>query len=190
MLRLLRFLRSLLASRRGTAATEFAILMPVMATILFAVFELSQIVRAQMKLENAAQSIADLVSQQIDGVTGGTNGSLGNFCKAGALMMTPFSVGADSASFTIAVASVTNQGGAAQDWQSDDSCGSNATAISSVSLARGLVPSAGDSVIVVQASYLYNSPIQYLFPGLFTLTHVAFARPRGNAAIACTASCS
>jgi hypothetical protein len=45
-------------------------------------------------------------------------------------------------------------------------------------------------VIVVQANYQYSSVIQYLIPSSFQLSRTAFARPRNNLSIACTAPCS
>lgn len=194
---MLQRLRTLLSNDRGMASIEFAILVPVMAMILFAIYELSQHVRVQQKVDNAAQSIADMVAQQAAGVTGGTSGTLGNFCAAGGLMMTPFAAGTGASNFSAAIASVTNNasGGVAVDWESDNACGTSVAAIrpgapALVTAPVNLVPTPGDSVIVVQVSYVYDSPLQYLFPGLVTLTHTAFARPRNNGVIACGTPCT
>lgn len=196
----MRVLRSLFANDRGVAALEFVIVLPIMLSLLFATYELSQYVRVQLKVDNAAQSIADLVAQQAAGVTSGTSGSLGNFCTAGVLMMTPFPVGTSQSTFSMAVASVTNytSGGVTVDWESDASCTKSATALGATAKTlatspANLIPTAGtpgDSAIVVTVTYVYNSPIQYFFPGLLTLTHTAFARPRSNAVVSCTAPCT
>ncbi|QGZ60359.1 TadE/TadG family type IV pilus assembly protein [Paraburkholderia acidisoli] len=196
----MRRLRALLADNRGVAALEFAIILPIMLTLVFATYEISQFVRAQLKVDSASQAIADMVAQQAAGVTSGTSGSLGNFCTAGTLMMTPFAVGTNNSSFSMAVASVTNYSltGPTVDWESDKSCSTTATALgsSAKSLATSptnLIPTAGspgDSVIVVTVNYVYNSPLHYIIPGLLTLTHTAFARPRSNGLILCTAPCT
>lgn len=203
----MRRLCSCLANDRGVASLEFAIVLPIMLSLLFATYELTQLVRAQLKVDSAAQAIADMVAQQAAGVTSGTSGSLGNFCTAGGLMMTPFPVdtggtGTSSANaFSLAVASVTNytSSGATLDWESDRSCtvtaaalGNTATALATGS-STNLIPTAGapgDSVIIVKVSYVYDSPIQYFFPGLITLTHTAFARPRNDGVVACSAPCT
>ncbi|WP_322059251.1 TadE/TadG family type IV pilus assembly protein [Paraburkholderia sp. J63] len=196
----MRGLRALFANERGVASIEFAIILPAMISLLFATYELSQYVRAQLKVDSAAQVIADMVAQQAAGVTSGTTGSLGNFCAAGGLMMTPFAVGSNNSSFAMAVASVTNytSSGVTVDWESDKSCSTNATALGSTAKTlatspTNLIPTAGapgDSVIVATVTYVYNSPIQYFFPGLLTLTHTAFARPRSNGVIACGSPCT
>jgi len=197
-------LRSLLRHNRGTAAIEFALVAPIMAIIMIGMYQGAQIERADMMLSNAAAAIADLVGQQVNGVTGGTSGSLGNFCYAAKKMMTVFptnGTAGNAGAFSVAIASVTNYtaGGVKIDWESDGSCTVTATALGSaassiVTSPTNLIPTAGspygDSVIVVHATYIYSSVIQYILPGLFTLTQDAFARPRGNAPISCPSPCT
>jgi Flp pilus assembly protein TadG len=197
--RICRFLKN----TRGVAAMEFVLVLPLMIALLFAIYEVGQFVRVNMQLSNAASSMADLISQQSTGVTSGTSGVLGNVCKAGTLMMTPFPTGAAAGpgAFSVAMASVTNYTSTAVtvDWESDHSCIATATALGTQG-AQGLamaptnlLPNAGtpgDSVIIVRATYQYSSVIQYLIPSSFTLVQTAFARPRNNLTIACTAPCS
>jgi Flp pilus assembly protein TadG len=196
----MRLLRSLLMNDRGVASLEFVIVLPIMLSLLFATYELSQYVRAQLKVDNAAQSIADMVAQQAAGVTSGTSGSLGNFCTAGTLMMTPFPAGSGGSSFAVSIASVTNytSDGVTIDWESDKSCSTTAAALGATAKTlatspTNLIPTAGtpgDSVIIATVTYVYDSPIQYFFPGLLTLTHTAFARPRSNGVVPCSSPCT
>jgi len=198
-------LRSLMRHNSGSAAIEFALVAPIMGIIMIGMYQGAQIERADMMLSNAAAAVADLVGQQVNGVTGGTSGSLGNFCYAARKMMTVFpttgsSLGTNGA-FSLAIASVTNYtaGGVTVDWESDGSCTVTATALGAaaktiVTSPTNLIPTAGspygDSVIVVHATYIYSSVIQYILPGLFTMTQDAFARPRGDAPISCTSPCT
>jgi Flp pilus assembly protein TadG len=191
-----------LKDARGVAAMEFVFVLPLMTALLFGIYEVGEFVRVNMQLANAATSMADLISQQTSGVTSGTTGVLGNFCQAGRLMMTPFPTGAaaGAGTFSVAMASVTNytSGGATVDWESDHSCTATAAALGNTAQTlatapTNLLPNAGtpgDSVIIVKATYQYSSVIQYLIPSSFTLTQTAFARPRNNLSIACTAPCS
>jgi len=127
-------------------------------------------------------------------------------------MMTPFP--ATSSAFTLAIASVTNYSGSGgtsvvvNDWEVDTACSGStaphlgsaaAIALATTPVNFDLVPTpgpvgstgiAGDSVIVVEVNYQYSSLIQYLAPSLGTITKLGFARPRANAVIACTASCT
>lgn len=200
-LRLRRF-RALGSDTRGTAAMEFVIVLPIMFMLLFGIYEVVQVVRANMQLANAATSIADMVAQQSAGVTNGPAGSLGNFCKAARMMMTPFPAEATKGpgKFSAAIASVTHYtaGGVTLDWESDGSCKAPADPLGTAARTlatspTNLLPNAGspgDSVIVVQASYQYLSAIQYVLPFPIVLKQTAFARPRGDRPITCTAPCS
>lgn len=187
---------------RGVSAIEFAFILPMMMTLLYAIYEGAQYVRVNMQLANATASIADLIAQQSAGVTSGTSGVLGNFCKAGQLMMTPFSTGTTSGAgaFSVAMVSVTNYSstGVTVDWESDRSCAAAATSVGATAKTlatspTNLLPNAGtpgDSVIIVQATYQYSSLMQYLISGIFTVSQTAFARPRSNVTVTCTAPCA
>ncbi|MDE1904119.1 MAG: hypothetical protein KGI46_09710, partial [Alphaproteobacteria bacterium] len=124
---------------------------------------------ADMRLANAAQSVADMIAQQ----SNITATMMTNFCNGGQLSMTPLS----GTSLKVAVAEVTNNNGTLTvDWN-DTSC-NNATSISNATtLATTLVPNTNDSVVIVQATYSYTSPISYVLSSSYTLTQTAYQRP-------------
>jgi Flp pilus assembly protein TadG len=161
--------------RAGTAGIEFALVLPIMLLLSLVALEATLAVMASMCLTNAAESVADIVAQQ-----NSANWSISNVCTAGQLSMTPLS----GTPLQIAVASVTNnQGsGVSVDWQ-DTSCGGAATISNATTLAMPLIPDSGDSVIVVQASYKYTPPIQYLFSSSITMTQTSYQRPRNGASV-------
>jgi hypothetical protein len=88
-----------------------------------------------------------------------------------------------SSSFKAAIASVTNSSGTVKvDWN-DTTCNS-ATAISNATtLATSDVPNVSDSVIIVEATFAYTSPIAHILSSAYTLTQYGYARPRANATI-------
>jgi Flp pilus assembly protein TadG len=135
-------------------------------------FEATLAVMASMCLSNAAISVANLVAQQ----SSVNSSSIANFCTAGQLSMTPLS----GTPLKVAIASVTNYGsGPRVDWQ-DTSCGGAATISNATSLAAGLIPNKNDSVIVVQATYQFTSPIQYIIPAAINMTQNSVQRPRSG----------
>lgn len=166
---MLRRLQNLLRHQDGTALIEFALVLPIMITLFLGVFEGTRVVAASMRLANAAQSVADMIAQQ----SNITSATMTNFCNGGQLSMTPLPGG----SLQIAVAEVTNNGSSlVVDWN-DTSC-NTATAITSpTTLATTLVPNANDSVVIVQATYAYSSPISYVLSKSYTLTQTAYQRP-------------
>ena len=185
--------------RRAAAMVEAALIFPLLATMLLGTFELSQYVRATARVTNAATAIADLVAQQSAAITGGSTGVLGNFCKAGKFVMTPFATAGTAGqvgAFAAAIASVTNNAGTASvDWESDAACGISATALGATATTlatspTNTVPNAGDSVIVVKVTYLYKGVTQSILPGTFTLSQITLARPRSGTTVSCTSPCN
>lgn len=165
----MRRLRHLIAHQSGTALIEFALILPIMITLFLGVFEGTRIVAASMRLANAAQSVADMVAQQ----SNVTATMMTNFCSGGQLSMTPL----PGASLQIAVTEVTNTGaGLTVDWN-DTTCNSATAIANATTLATSLVPNTNDSVIIVQATYAYTSPISYVFAKSYTLTQTTYQRP-------------
>lgn len=161
-----RLLRDFASETRAVAVVEFAIIMPLMVMLTMGTFEATRAVRAKMKADFAAQTFADLIAAQ----TSVDAAALTNFCNGVQMLMVPYV----TTSLKAAIASVTN---GTVDW-TDTSCGS-ATAISSpATLATTLSGGGGNSVIIVQTTYAYTSPVPYLMPASITLTQTAFARPR------------
>jgi len=164
--RAIRPLRDLVRDRSAVAVVEFAIVMPLMLMLTMGTFEATRAVRAKMKADFAAQTFADLIAAQnaVDAAT------LTNFCNGAQMVMVPY----PTTSLKAAIASVTN---GTVDW-TDTTCGS-ATAISNpTTIASTLSGGGGNSVIIVQTTYSYTSPVPYLMPASITLTQTAFARPR------------
>ena len=170
------------SDRRGVAALEFALITPVLVALFFGLFAISQFVRAKMLLSSTASSMASIVATQITT----TSALLDDFCKGGStaaggvqLMMRPFAGNV----LSMSIISYTKQSDSSlkKDWEYNGACQTVATSINTAStktnVATPLVPNAGDSVIIVQANYLYTSLYTTFVPNA-TLGQQAFARPR------------
>lgn len=158
-----------LRDRAGTAAVEFALLLPIMTTLLFGLFEGANAVMAYMKCIAATQTIVDLVTQQQ--TVNSTD--IDNFYTAGQLVMSPF----PQAPLGISITSVTfdiNTGAAAQAWQQTRN---SSPMGNSTTLAAGYGQK-GESVVIVQGTYTYTSLLHYVMPGSITMTQIGFSRPR------------
>jgi Flp pilus assembly protein TadG len=159
----------------GAAALEFALVLPLLLTLFLGQFELVSAIRANIKVQSAAQTLAELVAKQVT-VNATT---IADYCAGAKLVLAPLA----SATLKATVVSVTNNSGAkAVDWQ-DTTCGNAVSLANAVALASGAVANAGDSVILVQTSYVYNSPVGYLLSVPLTMTQTALYRPRSNATI-------
>lgn len=169
-----------MSNRSGSVAIEFALIAPILLLLFIGVFEVEEAIRADMKVSAAAQTMAMLVAMQ----SSVSSTQMTDYCTAAGYVMAPFSSGP----LQIAVASVTNNAGVVgQDW-SDTTCG-NASAIADATASgSSMVPTATNSVIVVQATYRYTGAVNLVLPSTITMTQTQFSRPRntpatGNATI-------
>jgi len=161
--------------RAGAVAVEFALVVPVILFLFLGTFEASAVIRAKMKFANSAPIIANLVSMQSPTAQGNL---IADFCTGADYAMAPY----PTANLAAQINSVTNTNGTASvDWTA--TCGSVSNPQSSVTLASGLIPNSGDSVIVVQTSYSYDTPIHLVMPAVFNFSDVAFSRPRNGATV-------
>lgn len=164
------FLSRLRGDRRGVSAVEFAMLAPIMVAFYFGLSEFCQAFMAQKRVGHVASVVADLVAQ--DDVTNAAE--ITDIFSAGATLMKPFR----ATTLTQRVTSVTvnSSGQARVDW-SRGSGVTGRTVNSAVTLPTGLVVN-GESVIMSEVTYDYDSPVDYLMPGLTRFTQTHYLRPR------------
>ena len=77
---------SLLKDRRGIAATEFAIVVPIMLVMFFGTVEFSSAVAVDRKVTLVAQTLSDLTAQS----TTVGDSDMTNFFAASTAILTPF----------------------------------------------------------------------------------------------------
>lgn len=169
----------------GVAVMEFAFVAPVMILMVLGTAETVRFVRAKLLFRTAITGMAEAIAAQYSVSSGSGAGTLSDFCKGTQLTMLPLS----STSLSAVIASVTNPLGkdAQRDWEMDTACPTTAKALGSsaaVSLGSPLVPSAGDSVLIVQASYTYTPMLKAIIPLPLSLSTTILLRPRSGA-IAC-----
>ena len=160
----------------GAIAVEFALILPVMVMLLLGATSATDLARASIKSWNAAQSIADMVSQQASLSTA----EMTDFCTGGRLALAPLS---GTATFTAASVTTSASGTTAVDWQDTASCGGQ-TMADALSVAKPYVPNAKDSVIVVRITYVHTFPPSYVLPRTLTLTRTGVSRPRAGTTVA------
>ena len=172
-------LHRLRRDRRGVAALELALVLPVMLVLFFGSVEVTQLIRVSNKLNIAAQSIESMVA----GHTSILQADVDNAYNGGKLIMAPF-----SATLSVQVVSVTfdaNAKASGVSWQVVEPITATPTPISNKT-ACTMVAGLGlgnDSVILVQASYSYGAVVHYVLPASFNLSHVAYGRPRNVQAV-------
>ncbi len=162
--------KRLRGDRRGVSAVEFAMLAPVMIAMYFGLAEFCQGFMAQKRMAHTTSMVADLVAQR-DVMTGA---QIDDVFQVGTLIMKPFS----AATLKMRVSQVTRgaDGIARVDW----SRGSGMTARSTnstVTVPSGMIAN-GESVVMSEATYDYDSPVDYMMPSITRFSQTFYLRPR------------
>lgn len=162
---------------RGVSAVEFAMLAPVLIGFYFGMAEFCQGYMAQKRMGHVTSMVADLVAQE-DSV--GT-ANLDDIFDLGGLIMKPF----NASGLKQRVSSVTRTDGVARvDWSRGD--GMVARAVNStITLPDNLIVD-GQSVVVSEATYDYDSPVDYFMPGITRFSQTYYLRPRTVDKTLCT----
>lgn len=161
--------RSLAGDDRGISAVEFALLAPVLIAFYLGLSEFCQGYMAQKRMGHVAAAVADLVAQE-DTVT---RANLDDIFTLGGLIMKPFS----TATLKQRITSVTRTGTKVKvDWSRGDGLTARTTG-SEVTVPTDLLAD-GQSVIISEATYDYDSPADYLMPSVTKFSHTYYLRPR------------
>lgn len=161
--------RRLAGDDRGISAVEFALLAPVLIAFYLGLSEFCQGYMAQKRMGHVASAVADLVAQE-ESVT---KTNLDDIFDIGGLIMKPFSTTA----LKQRVSSVTRTGNKITvDWSRGDGLTARVKG-AEVTIPADLL-SDGQSLIISEATYDYDSPADYLMPGLTKFSHTYYLRPR------------
>jgi Flp pilus assembly protein TadG len=166
--------------RRGVSAIEFAIIAPVMIAMYFGVGELSGGMMSERRASDVASTIGDLVAQ-----CGRVNDTdLTDIWGAATTIMRPFTTSTLKMRITSIVGD--SSGTPQVVWSKV----SNWTAVSSpsqVALPTGMITTSGESVVVAEAQYTYNSPVNYVTKNGLVFNEKFFLKPRKTNAVTYTA---
>lgn len=161
---------------RGGVILELSLVSPAMILMFFGCLEVTLLIRAKMALETSAQTIADIVSRE---TTPQSATTINDACVAGGVVMGSYGGGTPLAAAIASVSSDPDTGAVAQDWQ-DTSCGGANAIGNAVGIGTPYVPTAGETVLMVQTSYKYKALVSFMLPTQVTLTASAYVRPKGD----------
>lgn len=172
-------------SRRGVAALEFALTLPIWFTLLFMGTEAGRLMLLSQRIDRVAYAVTDMATQS-DVLS---PSSIATILSASAQIMQPFSFAADG---IVVLSSVSRQSGqpARIDWQQAGG-GSLGGAASHIGmppnvavLPGGLTINENENIIVAEVFYNYVPIFPFSIPGVFTpfparqLYRVAVYKPR------------
>lgn len=162
----------------GLSAVEFALLAPILIAFYMGLTEVCQGFMAQKRMGHVSAMVADLVAQE-ETVTPAT---IDDVFMIGRLIMKPF----PTSTLHQRVSSVTRTSGVARvDWSRGHGMPGRAVG-STLTLPADLIAD-GESVVVAEVTYDYDSAADYLMPGLTRFSHSYYLRPRTTDMTACVA---
>ena len=169
-------IRRLTGDERGVSAIEFAMLAPVLIAFYMGMTEFCQGFMAQKRMGHVSAAVADLIAQE-ETVTPAT---IDDIFDIGGLIMKPF----PTATLYQRVSSVSMADGVATvDWSRAEGMAARGVD-STIALPTDLITD-GESVIVAEATYDYDSAADYLMPGLTRFSHTYYLRPRTSNQTVC-----
>jgi len=172
------FIRRLRASEKGGIMIEAALAIPVLIVLLLAGFEISRLTLLSQKLDRAATSMADLVSQSKDL----TSAQLTDMFSAIQHVMEPFDIGGSG---KVVVSSIFTEGAnpTIVSWQRTGSGTITATSQIGIeggnpTLPAGMTIASGEGLVVAEVFYDYTPFIFWDIVSASQLYRRAFFRPR------------
>jgi Flp pilus assembly protein TadG len=176
---MIRFLRKLARDRRGVSAVEFALIAPAMVASYFGMAEITQALLAERKAAHAASAIGDLVSQS----SSVSSSDITDIFEIASTIMKPYS----TSTLKMRVSSLTADAGGTPkvDWSS----GSGLTALTTGATVTGVpagVIAAGQSLVMSEVTYSYDSPVDLMMPNAVTFSRKFYLRPRKSDKVAKT----
>ena len=154
---------------RAIAATEFAVIVPIMLVMFFGTVEMSNGVAVYRKVTLMAHTLSDLTSQSVTVQAS----DLTNFFAASTGIMTPYSTTTLSQTITELWVNPSQQ--ARVQWSS----GAGALAAGTVVSIPSQLATANTYVIYSQVSYHYTPVVGYVMAKAgITLSDTSYTRPR------------
>jgi Flp pilus assembly protein TadG len=159
---------------RAIAATEFAVIVPIMLVMFFGTVEMSNGVAVYRKVTLMAHTLSDLTSQSVTV----QSSDITNFFTASNGIMTPYS--STPLSQTVTELWINPSLQARVQWSS----GAAALAAGTVVPIPSQLATANTYVIYSQVSYLYTPVVGYVMAKAgVTLSDISFTRPRQSTCV-------
>jgi Flp pilus assembly protein TadG len=177
--------RDFVADRRALAATEFAVIVPLMLVMFFGTVEFSSAVAVNRKVTMIARTLSDLTSQS----TSVDDGDMQDTFTASISMIMPYD--ATLVSGTVLQIYIDSSKVAKIQWSKSATIANGATqatltaappALAAGTTVTSMIPSTllipSTYLIFSQASYLYTPSVKFVLKSGITLSDVSYTRPR------------
>ena len=165
----------------GIAATEFALILPIMIALWLGMAQLTQLSMASAKTTMAAQSVADLVTRYTSGGFANASG-FADLLNAAQTIIAPMPNSSSNPSISVVSVTLNSSGTPTQAWQctagANPPTAAQVTATITNSPALTTSNSSLGSMIIVTVVYSYTPTITGTVLGAQTFSATAYSIPR------------
>ncbi len=147
-----------------------------MISLYFGLVEITEAALSERKADHVASAVGDLVAQ----ATTLSSSDVTDIFAIGASIMTPFPTSSSALQMRVSSLTLNSSSKMAVTW----SCASGMSklAVGTVKTVP-ITVSSGDTVILSEATYQFNSPLKYFLPNALTYTETYWMRPRQTSSI-------
>lgn len=151
----------------GTAAIEFAYLLPVLVLATFGTFEVARGVLMHKRFQRAAAMVSDLVARedQIGTSASDANAELDGIMTSAKHVMSPFSTSSLKVGITSIMAKSTDANNTKVQWSYSYQGKSVSAQCASKSMPASGMIAQGNAAILVESEYTYTPYLANLVPG-------------------------
>jgi Flp pilus assembly protein TadG len=168
----------LIAERRGAAAVEFALLLPLMALLYLGLVEVTQGAMAEQRVAHTASAIGDLVAQS----STVTSAEVGDIFAVGDTVMSPYP--ATGLQMRISSLTADKNGAVTVAWSQARGMSALTKSAAAPSLPTNVV-AANESVIMGESSYAYQSVFGMVLPQPIVFRQTYYLHPRLSTRVTC-----
>lgn len=167
----MRIVKRLARDQRGSAAVEFAFVLPIMLVLYYGMTEATQALLANRRVSSIATAVGDLTAQR----TQLTKAQVDDIFNISTAAVKPFPIG------TLGIRIVSIETNANKiplvKWKEE-----RGTFPPDVDLSK-IEKTANIAIIRAETIYTYESPFGRIFPQAFTFKHQMDFKPRGGVAV-------
>ncbi len=178
-------LRRFWRDQRGVSAVEFALIAPILITFYFGMAETTQAMMAKRRASHVASTIGDLIAQD----QSVTPAEFTDTWTIGTALLSPFPT---SGKLGMRISSVTaNSAGTVKiDWSCAGGTGLSAKTAGATwtGIPAGLI-AAGQSLVIAETLYPYDSPIKKYVPDTLNFADIYYLRPRKITTVQRSSTC-
>lgn len=167
-------LRKLHRDRRGSAAVEFAFIVPIVLGLYFGMVEATQALLANRRAGAVTTAVGDLVTQSVQV----SPTDVDNIFRASTAIMKPFQT--DGLAIRVTSIEINASGAPIQRWTRDNG---KAIAATNVSTVAASMRTPNTAVLRAETVYTYNTPFKTMLPNAFTFRHKMDLAPRAGVLI-------